>query len=66
MTVNGAARCPSCGGRGWKLLSYRRSHERACSTAESCPAIRERVACMACQPLPGQVQDAARRNCPGQ
>jgi hypothetical protein len=48
MTVTPADSCRSCGGRGWKLLSYRRSHETTGSAGECAPLKRGRVACLFC------------------
>jgi S-adenosyl methyltransferase len=55
MTIDAAGPCGSCGGRGWKFLAYRRSHERSSGSAEPLPAPRKRVPCLACQcpPVPG-------------
>jgi hypothetical protein len=56
--INDPESCGSCGGRGWKVLGYRRSHERAGSLAEGVPAIRRRVACLFCQPVAGRADRA--------
>lgn len=66
MTVDHATPCRSCGGRGWKLLTFRRSHERLCGNAELAPATRIRTACLACQPPSGCPQDASQLSGRGQ
>jgi hypothetical protein len=50
MTLDDATPCGSCGGRGWKFLTYRRSHEPARSGAEAAPVLRARVECLSCRP----------------
>jgi len=62
MTIDHAVPCRSCGGRGWKLLTFRRSHDRLCGTAEQAPAARIRAVCLACQPPSGRQQDAGQRS----
>src|SRR6266853_1967052 len=59
MTIEAAEPCGSCGGRGWKFLNYRRSHERSSGSAELLPPPRERVACLACQRPPVPEPQAA-------
>lgn len=58
MTINDAGPCGSCGGRGWKFLTYRRSHERSGGAAELSPVMRERVACLFCQYRSGHAHHA--------
>lgn len=48
MTVGNSGSCQWCGGRGWKLLTLRRSQELPGSTPERAPVQRTRVTCIAC------------------
>ncbi len=40
--------CAICGGRGWKLVMFRRSEANAGSGAEHLAVVRRRADCLAC------------------
>ena len=49
MTGTGGERCSRCRGRGWKLLTLRRSLTSAGDAGERAPLQRSRTRCPTCQ-----------------
>lgn len=54
MRVKAVSPCPSCGGRGWKFRSFRRSVASAGDAGERALLTRARVACLACSAPAGR------------
>ncbi len=48
MTSCETVSCAACGGRGSKLVMFRRSQANAGGTVERLRAVRRRIACLAC------------------
>jgi DnaJ-class molecular chaperone len=48
MSATGKNSCPSCRGRGWKLVTLRRSAANGGGVAERALLERPRIACLAC------------------
>lgn len=48
MTVGDSGSCQWCGGRGWKFMILRRSHEVSGVISERASVQRTRVPCAAC------------------
>ena len=49
MTGTSGERCSSCRGRGWKLLTLRRSLTSAGDAGERAPLQRSRTRCLTCR-----------------
>ena len=48
MPVGDVGSCRWCGGRGWKFVHLRRSHETIGPLGEQSPETRKRVTCLGC------------------
>jgi hypothetical protein len=48
MPVGDVGSCRWCGGRGWKFVRLRRSHETTGPLGERSPESRTRVMCLGC------------------
>ena len=58
MTGTSTEQCSSCRGRGWKLLTLRRSLTSAGDAGERAPLQRSRIRCLTCRGTGTSTPDA--------
>lgn len=63
MTGTSGERCTNCRGRGWKLLTLRRSLTSTGDAGERASLKRSRVKCLACQGRGTPLPDSAATAC---